>query len=130
MLGVAAGWLVAGAATANGPGGGAAAAITIPATIATTPPMAPAASSRTVQEPAGFVPGTGPLPVNGCLAGAGPHGASPGQGTAAAARVSGVPWANSAGQGPQTGRHLGVTPVSPPVRPVFPRLETEWAAAL
>lgn len=74
--GAGVGELVAEAATANGPADGAAAAIMIPATIATTPPMAPAASSRTVQELAGFVPG--PLPVNGCLANAGLYGGIPG----------------------------------------------------
>lgn len=76
--GAGVGELVAEAATANGPADGAAAAIMIPATIATTPPMAPAASSRTVQELAGFVPG--PLPVNGCLADAGLYGDIPGSG--------------------------------------------------
>jgi len=49
-LGVAAGWLRAAAATSTGPVDGAAAAITIPATIATMPPMPPAASSTGIQE--------------------------------------------------------------------------------
>jgi hypothetical protein len=78
--GVAVGRLVADAATASGPADGAAAAITIPATMATTPPMAPAASRRMAQELAGFVPGAGPSPVNGCLAGAGLYGGIPGRG--------------------------------------------------
>jgi hypothetical protein len=49
-LGVAAGWLLAAAATSVGWADGAAAAIMIPATIATMPAMPPAASNTGIQE--------------------------------------------------------------------------------
>jgi hypothetical protein len=71
-VGVGAGWLRAAAATSTGCWDEPVAAIAIPATMATMPAMAPAVISRRVHcgEPC-CVPGTGPLPVNGCLSGAG-----------------------------------------------------------
>jgi hypothetical protein len=64
-VGVAVGWLIAGPTTFTGVADEAPAASRIPATMATTPPIPPTVTSRRVQEEAGFVPGTGPLPVNG-----------------------------------------------------------------
>jgi hypothetical protein len=83
--GVAAGWLRAATATSTGSWDGAAAAIVIPATIATMPAMAPAAINRRIHgEEACCVPGTGPLPVNGCasqgLGWHGRHAPAPGSG--------------------------------------------------
>ena len=71
-VGVGAGWLRAAAATSTGCWDEPVAAIAIPATMATMPAMAPAVINRRVHcgEPC-CVPGTGPLPVNGCLSGAG-----------------------------------------------------------
>jgi hypothetical protein len=71
-VGVGAGWLRAAAATSTGSWDEAVAAIAIPATMATMPAMAPAVISRRIHgAEACCVPGSGPLPVNGCLSGAG-----------------------------------------------------------
>jgi hypothetical protein len=71
-VGVGAGWLRAAAAISTGSWDEAVAAIAIPATMATMPAMAPAVISRRIhgEEPC-FAGGTDPLPVNGCLSGAG-----------------------------------------------------------
>jgi hypothetical protein len=100
-VGVAVGWLFAGPTTATGVADEAPAASRIPATMATTPPMAPIVTSRRVQEEAGFVPGTGPLPVNGVplrgldFSGLDWHGRHPARrpvlATAALGRITGVP---------------------------------------
>lgn len=54
-----------GVAAATGAPGGSAAAIITPVTIATMPPMTPAGSSNSNQEPGGCAPDTGPLPATG-----------------------------------------------------------------
>lgn len=76
--GVPAGWMFDGATTATGVADEAPAASRIPATMATMPPMPPAVTSTRVQEEAGRVPGSVPLPVNGVpLGGREGHGRHP-----------------------------------------------------
>jgi hypothetical protein len=80
-----------------GPADEVAVAITIPATIATTPVMTPTASSTRVQVEAGAVPDVGPLPVNGMPLWAGWTWRRAAPAATPGARVSGVP-----GQAQQT----------------------------